>query len=134
MPRKANENIGECPCINCGRMAHVRREKNKGLFYLICPPAGEYEGCGKVTANGKAGQISLMESAHIFGAPEPENSIIDEDLTAQEPAQVPEPAPVPEPEPAQAPKPIEPKQDAPSTVPEKSRSLLDVAIEMVVGD
>ena len=109
MPRPANNNIGTITCRYCNRPAKVRREKGGArLFYMYCPPAGEFEGCGKMTLPSKAGQDWIMENAVLDGgsapAPEPAapapapptGSLLDAGLMAA-PDHTPEPEPEPEP-------------------------------------
>lgn len=101
MPKPINETIGTCACSmkGCEQVADVRRMKNSGPLYLVCPEHGV------IRPPGQAHQEYILENAHLFAAeplPEPEPEPEPEPVTMT-------PAPAPDtPEP-------EPKPKAPAT-------------------
>lgn len=96
--------VGECNCLECGRVAEVRENKNGGL-YQVCLGGSERDGCGMSTPNTRHGQERLRARTRFFAVENPEPAPI-----------VPEVIP-PVPEPAKAP------------VPEKKRGLLKSFLE-----
>jgi len=100
VPKPINPTIGTCECSmkGCTEIADVRRMKNNGLLYLVCPEHGV------IRPPGKAHQEYILSHANLPPAPaleEPDPDPVPEPMPDDDPEPTPAPAPDdPEPEPA----------------------------------
>lgn len=85
--------VGECTCLECGRAAEVRKNKNGGL-YLVCLGGETEDGCGMTTPNTRYGQERLRARTRFFETENPEPAPIVPEETP--PVPDPEKTPVPE--------------------------------------
>jgi len=94
VPKPINPTIGTCECSmkGCTEIADVRRMKNNGPLYLVCPEHGV------IRPPGKAHQEYILSHANLTPAP-----------ALDEPD--PEPAPAGDPEPTPAPAPDDPEPE-----------------------
>lgn len=128
MPRRGSQkpNIGETTCLECGRLAWVRRDR-AGKLYTQCDGTTEAPGCSKYTNSQAGGQRAILARSRFYSQADAWSAALQGAGTPG--TKESEPAPVPENTQEPAPVPAEQKTPVPG---KKAGSWLNRFLEMEI--